>query len=82
MSFSEFLIANDCESYVQAMINIENIDMLQIIHEKLIEQLKLYYVIGGMPEVMKKWIQTKNVEMVYKLQQNIINAYIYLIKNK
>ena len=76
MSFSEFLIANDCESYVQAMINIENIDMLQIIHEKLIEQLKLYYVIGGMPEVVKKWIETKNVEMVYKLQQNIINAYI------
>ncbi len=76
MSFSEFLIASSLENYVEAMKDTNNLNILGMLHEKLIEQLKLYYVIGGMPEVVKKWIETKNIEIVYKFQQNILNAYI------
>lgn len=76
LSFSEFLIANSYENYLEAIKDIKNIEYTYTIHEKLIEQLKLYYVIGGMPKVVEKWITTKNIESVYKEQQNIIDSYI------
>lgn len=76
LSFSEFLIANSYENYLEAIKDIKNIEYTYTIHEKLIEQLKLYYVIGGMPKVLEKWITTKNIESVYKEQQNIIDSYI------
>lgn len=73
MTFSEFLIASNHQNFVEGMKKIENIEAL---HEKLVEQLKIYYVVGGMPEVVKIWTETKKIENVYKMQNNILNAYI------
>ena len=38
---------------------------------KLEKELKYYYVVGGMPEVVAKWVETHNFEKVEEIQENI-----------
>ncbi len=46
-----------------------------IIFSKLNEKLKSYYIIGGMPEVVRAWVETKDIEVVNKIQKQILNGY-------
>lgn len=76
MTFSEFLIADKCENlvnYMKSITNIENIP--DIFFKQLEEKLKAYYIIGGMPEAVNVWVNDKNVELVDKVQENILKAY-------
>ena len=41
----------------------------------LAEKLKMYYITGGMPEVVSRWVKTQSVDHVQATLQNIINAY-------
>lgn len=76
MSFSEFLIANDSENlvkYMESITKIENIP--EIFFNKLEEKLKTYYIIGGMPEAVNVWANEKDIELVNKVQEDILKAY-------
>ena len=42
---------------------------------KLEKAIKYYYIVGGMPEVVAKWVETHNFEKVEKLQDNILQDY-------
>ena len=52
---------------------VENIP--EIFFNELEEKLKSYFIIGGMPEVVKLWVTEKNMELVNKAQDNILKAY-------
>lgn len=58
---------------------IENLNMVDGISEAIMTQmnilLKKYLIVGGMPEVVKAWVETENIEQVSKVQNNILNAY-------
>ncbi|WP_222931134.1 hypothetical protein [Selenomonas caprae] len=41
----------------------------------LAEKLKMYFITGGMPEVVSRWIETKSVGQVQSTLMNIITAY-------
>ena len=76
MTFSEFLEADGCKNlvdYMQSIKEIENIP--NIFFDKLSEKLKAYFIIGGMPEVVKSWVDEKDMEKVNKLQSSILRAY-------
>ena len=76
MTFSEFLIANDCENlveYIKSIKEIENIP--NIFFNQLKEKLKAYFIIGGMPEAVNVWVNEKNMELVNNVQENILRAY-------
>ncbi len=76
MSFSEFLIADDCENYVEFMKNISSIiDFENVLHTRLIEKLKIYYVIGGMPEVVSTWVSDRDIENASNFQRKILLSY-------
>jgi uncharacterized protein len=45
------------------------------IHEKLIYLLKLYFFIGGMPEVVAEYAKTEKLNVVREIQLEILNAY-------
>ncbi|MDN3505444.1 MAG: AAA family ATPase [Rhabdochlamydiaceae bacterium] len=45
------------------------------IHSKLIELLKLYLFIGGMPEVVSEYIESENLKIVREIQLEILDAY-------
>lgn len=76
MSFFEFVLANDEELLLNYL---ENATMLtpipQIFADKLISLLKAYYITGGMPEVVSKWISSKDIDEVERVQDAILDAY-------
>lgn len=74
LNFSEFLDAMGKQSFIKA---IENADfrLIENFSEQLIELLKQYYFVGGMPEVVKEFVKSKNYTQARAIQQNILNAY-------
>ncbi len=46
-----------------------------VVHEKMMELLRLYLVIGGMPAVVAKYLETNNMRNVKFEQDNIIRLY-------
>lgn len=76
MSFSEFLIADNCENLVKYMKSINKIENIpDIFFHQLEEKLKAYFIIGGMPEAVSAWVNDKDMELVNKIQENILKAY-------
>lgn len=39
------------------------------------ELLYRYVIVGGLPEVVNCFLETKNIELIYKLQRNLIAEY-------
>ena len=76
MSFSEFLLADNCANLVEYMKSIEKIESIPDIFLNMLEEkLKAYFIIGGMPEVVNSWVNEKDIEKVNKLQDDILKAY-------
>ena len=76
MTFSEFLIADNCSNLVDYMDSISNIENIpDIFFNQLEEKLKAYFIIGGMPEAVKAWVNEKDMELVNTIQDNILKAY-------
>lgn len=76
MTFSEFLIADDSEKLVEVMKQTKEIKEIPKLFESLlIEKLKIYYIVGGMPEVVYSWVNDKDVEKINKIQKNILDSY-------
>lgn len=76
MTFSEFLIADNSENLVECMRKITEIkEIPKIFESQLIEKLKIYYIIGGMPEVVNDWVNNKDIEKVNDIEQSILNSY-------
>ena len=76
MTFSEFLIADGSENLVVVMKQMKEIRKIpKLFEEQLIEKLKVYYIIGGMPEAVFSWVNDKDIEKVNKIQKNILDSY-------
>ena len=76
MTFSEFLVADNCENLVEYMNSIKEIENIpDIFFNQLEEKLKAYFIIGGMPEAVNIWVNEKDMELVNKVQENILKAY-------
>ena len=76
MTFLEFLDAVD-ESQLRAML--ESLSALEslpeLFHVKLTDLLKVYYVVGGMPEALDTYVRERSLERVRVVQRNILNTY-------
>ncbi|TAH00198.1 MAG: DUF4143 domain-containing protein [Sphingobacteriales bacterium] len=74
LSFTEFL-NNLGHSKLADNLTLKNWAVIASFHQKLVELLRLYYFVGGMPEVVANYIQNKNLETVRQIQQRIITGY-------
>ncbi len=74
MSFIEFL-ENSGEERLAKAIQQQQWHIIESFHEKLITTLRLYYFIGGMPEVVLHYIEHKNIEAARSLQKQILLGY-------
>ena len=74
LSFAEFLLANGKELLLQTMYN-SDWDILTPFHQELVSLLKTYLYVGGMPEVVQKWISTQDYYAVRQIQQDILRSY-------
>ena len=76
MTFTEFLIADNCNNLVEYMESINKIENIpDIFFNQLEEKLKAYFIIGGMPEAVKVWVEEKDMELVNRVQDDILKAY-------
>ena len=76
MTFSEFLYADGCDNLVEYMKSLNRIENIpEIFFNQLEEKLKVYFIIGGMPEAVNVWVNEKNLEIVNQIQDNILRAY-------
>lgn len=76
MTFSEFLLADNCENLVNYMKTIRKIENIpDIFFNKLEEKLKAYFIIGGMPEAVNSWVNEKDIQRVNAIQDDILTAY-------
>ncbi|MCA6410960.1 MAG: ATP-binding protein [Cytophagales bacterium] len=74
LSFKEFLL-NLGEEKLYDQLTASNFEVLTLFHQKLVEYLRLYYFIGGMPEVVAHYIEHKNIALVRDIQQKILIGY-------
>lgn len=74
LSFFEFLEALDKKELLQLLKN-NDFDMINIFDAKLKELLKLYYYIGGMPEVVSSYIENEDLLKVRKIQKTLLSDY-------
>lgn len=76
MTFDEFLLANGRELLIEARNNADPENPLPTpLHEKLVELLRTYMLIGGMPEVVGKWVNTHDYLQCQELQDDILIGY-------
>lgn len=77
MNFLEFLMATGSGNLAAYLEQVEDLAPLpEAFFNPLVEKLKMYYITGGMPEVVQRWIETQSVGQVQETLMNILNAYV------
>lgn len=79
MDFEEFLIANSVgELVINHMRKCfeEGIPLDEALHNKILYLFKTYLYVGGMPDAVKSFVETKNVSKIREIQKDIINFYL------
>lgn len=90
MDFEEFMIANNVSQVTLDMLKkkLEKLSPVDdFIHQKLLSMFFIYLIVGGMPDAVKTYIETKDIREVDKVQRDIISLYKedftqYEIENK
>lgn len=74
MDFCEFLEANGKTKFVEVIMQ-ENYEVLNLLSTELQELLRMYYYVGGMPAVVKQFVETRELTKVRALQNQILFDY-------
>ncbi len=74
MNFSEFLLATGMDKMAQALQS-GQFDFSDAVHRTLLETLRKYFFIGGMPECVKTYAESGRLKAVSGIQQNLIETY-------
>ena len=74
LSFLEFLDALNEKDLLELLKN-NDFDMLKVFSSKLKDYLKIYYYVGGMPEVVNSYIQNKDLIEVRRIQKTLLEDY-------
>lgn len=76
LSFKEYLRAIGKSGWIKLLeeINIKE-KIPEVFHNDLISALKTYMFVGGMPEAVAKYIQTKDLDEVRQIHKDIIRTY-------
>lgn len=76
LSFREFLLALG-EKHLVEMITSPSVDqeLLASFHDRLIDYIKAYCYVGGMPEVVASYVEQRSWNEVRRIQDNILFDY-------
>lgn len=74
MSFLEFLGAVKEDSLIE-LLEKKEWELISVFKSKLIEYLKIYFFVGGMPEAVQEYVNTQNIAEIRKIQLEILTAY-------
>ena len=76
LTFKEFLLAQKEHGLVQIIEkgSVQN-SIDPIFHKRLIDQLRTYMLIGGMPEAVKYYIETQDLQGTQTVIDNLLNTF-------
>lgn len=74
LNYQEFLIAMDQQSLLDLIVS-KKWTLIKSFKSKLIQYLRSYYYIGGMPEVVASYRENKDFHMVRTIQKRLLQAY-------
>ena len=74
--FEEFLWATASKDAAKIVRACYDNDVSCSLHAHFMEQFRLYLCLGGMPQVINTYMQTKSFDEVANVQRNIADAYI------
>ena len=74
LSFSEYVRAIG-KGMLADCLKENKWEILDGFHNQLIQYLRTYLYIGGMPEAVQTWLDTNDMQLVREVQRNIINSY-------
>lgn len=76
MTFDEFLLANGEELLLEARNNASEEKPLPTeLYDELVESLRTYMLVGGMPESVVKWVDTHDYLQCQEVQDDILTGY-------
>lgn len=76
LSFTEFLLAIGKEQQANLINDLkQDPQILKAFSSEFTEYLKYYFYIGGMPEVVSTWIETKDFSEVRRVQKELLETY-------
>lgn len=78
LDFEEFLLAMDCganviEAAKESFLKREALS--EALHDYMLRQFKTYLLVGGLPEVINTFIETRNIARCRKVHRDIHNLY-------
>ncbi|MBS0654359.1 MAG: ATP-binding protein, partial [Verrucomicrobia bacterium] len=81
MSFEEFLLAREDHKSLLVLRDANHLPIPHLAHAHLWQQLKEYFIVGGLPEVVKTFIKHKDntfvaFQKVREVQKNLITSYL------
>lgn len=78
MDFEEFMVANNVSNTTLDMLK-EKFETCspvdEFIHQKLLHMFFVYLIVGGMPDAVKAYVETKDIREVDKIQRDIVMLY-------
>ena len=76
MTFDEFLEANGQQLLIEAR-NQASVDnpLPEPLHDKLLELLRTYMLVGGMPEAVRTWVEYHDFVRCQEVQDDIVVTY-------
>ncbi len=78
LDFEEFLLAVGCsqETIDGVRAAFEKRESLnESLHNYMLQQFKIYLLVGGLPEAVNKFIETRNMTLIRRIQRDIVNLY-------
>ncbi len=76
MSFIEYLAATDNHVAIRSIMNHATDTIMQEpMHTTYIQELGTYLALGGMPESIASWIDTKNPLRIERIHASILDSY-------
>lgn len=78
LDFEEFLLASGCgketiDSIRNCFLKRESLN--DSLHTYMLRQFKIYLLTGGMPDAVNKFLETRNIALVRKIQNDIHELY-------
>lgn len=72
--FEAIGIGNDVIDHLRSCF-VNRIPVDEFIHKRIMEAVRLYNIVGGMPAAVQEYVDTNNLRRVYDVQRGIIQAY-------
>lgn len=76
VTFDEFLLADNERIIFESLMNYQAGDSFPVpLHDKLINLLADYMVVGGMPEAVSEYISSRNFASIRKCQEILVSSF-------